>query len=110
MINLDNSQPSYTLDRTVHGYLTTGISTGGGRGVAGGVLVPVVPGVVTLEAGGGTGQTAVQGFGPDGKSGRARSSTYYAALHVRPSQDVQIDVAVSGSSLHLPGGTGFIGP
>jgi hypothetical protein len=107
MVALDDpAPPAYTPDAGMHGMASTGVSTQGGRGVAGAVLVPIVPGTAELEVGGSTGRTGVLLPPGSGKKlGIASLSTYGAALHVRPSNDVQVDIAISGGNQRMPGMT-----
>ena len=105
MIAMDEPEaPSLMASPAIHGTFATGIATHGGAGVGGAVSVPIVPGVATLDVSGSTGQTGV--LLPPGsrqKWGSAKLSTYGADLHVRPTDDMQVDISVSGGNLRLPG-------
>ncbi len=96
---------AYSFDefkQNVHAYVQTGVSSRGGYGVDGGVLLPLVPGKAELEVGGGTGQTGtlfpkVPGL----KKLSAAVTDYHATLYVHPSDDLTIAVTYAGENLKL---------
>ncbi len=86
-----------------HGYVSTGVGTGGGAGVEAGVTVPIVPGKVTLEAGGGAGQMPV--YANPGQSGRIaplRYQDYHAQLDAQLSDNTHFSLGIDGASLTPP--------
>jgi hypothetical protein len=86
-----------------HGYVSTGVSSRGGYGFEGGVSMPIVPGRVELELGGGTGQIGgLPSLRGDGKHSKLTYDSYYADLHVRPTDDIEARIAISGLRLHGP--------
>lgn len=91
------------FSRNVHGYASAGVGTHDGHGFEGGVLIPLVPGKLELEAGAGTTQ---QGGLPSLRRGEKastfRGTSYYAALHAHPSDDVDVTIGFSHSDWHGP--------
>jgi hypothetical protein len=81
-----------------HGYVSTGVSSRGGYGFEGGVSMPIVPGKVDLELGGGVGQLG--SFKGEGKHANPTYDTYYAGLHVHPTDDFDATIAISGLRVH----------
>ncbi len=85
--------------QNVHGYVETGVSSRGGYGVNGGLIVPLVPGKAELEVDGGTGQT---GNLPGLKHKSLSTTAYNVGLHVHPTDDVDIYVGYTGVNAKLP--------
>ena len=84
-----------------HGYVSTGVSSRGGYGFEGGVSMPILPGKVDLEVGGGTGQTGnLPRLNGNDKHTNLTYDSYYAALHVHPTDDFDATIAISGLRLH----------
>jgi len=84
-----------------HGYVATQVSSRGGYGVEGGVTMPIVPGKVDLDLGGGTGQLT----GPrqlNGKRSTQTYDTYYAGLRLHPADGFDAEIAISGLRVHGP--------
>jgi hypothetical protein len=98
--------PAYSFadfKQNLHAYVETGVSSRGGYGVDGGVLIPLVPGRAELEVGGSTGQTGtlfpkVPGL----KRVSASITDYHATLHVHPTDDLDISVTYAGANLKFP--------
>ena len=91
------------FSRNVHGYASAGVGTHDGHEFSGGVLIPLVPGKLELEAGGGTAQQGgLAPFRSGSKANTIRGTSYYAALHAHPSDDVDITVGFSHTDLHGP--------
>ncbi len=89
--------------QNVHGYVETGVTSRGGYGVNGGLLIPLVPGKAELEVSGGTGQTGnvfpkVQGL----KHTSITTTAYNVGLHVHPTDDLDIYVGYTGINAKLP--------
>jgi len=86
-----------------HGYVSAGVSSRNGHEFDAGVSIPLVPGRAQLDVGGGTGQ-----FEPSWaakvncKTPVATYDTYYAALHLHPTDDFDATVGISGLRLHAP--------
>ena len=99
-------KPAYSFAdmlANTHGYVETSVSSRGGYGFDGGVLIPLVPGKADLELGGGTGQIAgLPSFNGSGKHETVTYDTYYAALHIHPSDDFDASIGISGLRLHGP--------
>jgi hypothetical protein len=85
-----------------HGYVATQVSSRGGYGVEGGVSMPIVPGKVDLDLGGGTGQIGDLRTLNGGKHATLTYDSYYAGLHVHPTDDFDATIAISGLRLHGP--------
>ena len=84
-----------------HGYIGTQVSSRGGYGVEAGVSMPIVPGKVDLDLGGGEGQIT----GPHAINGKRLTQTYdtyYAGLHLHPTDGFDAEIAISGLRLHGP--------
>ena len=96
----------YSFDEfrhTVQGYVSAGVSSHGGRGVEGGVLIPLVPGKVELEVGAGTGRIGDLYPGvPRLKHATVGTTDYHATLHVHPSDDLDITISYAGANLSRP--------
>ncbi len=98
--------PAYSFadfKQNLHAYVETGVSSRGGYGVDGGVLIPLVPGKAELEVGGGTGQTGtlfpkVPGL----KKLNASVTDYHATLYVHPTDDLSIAITYAGANLKFP--------
>ena len=99
------------FSRNVHGYASAGVGNHDGHEFQAGVLVPLIPGKLELEAGAGTSQQGgLTSFRPGAKPGTLRGTSYYAALHAHPSDDVDITVGFSHSDLYSGGANGGRGP
>jgi hypothetical protein len=86
-----------------HGYVATQVSSRGGYGVEAGVSMPIVPGKVDLDLGGGEGQiTGPRRLDGNGKRLTQTYDTYYAGLHLHPSDGFDAEIAISGLRLHGP--------
>jgi hypothetical protein len=98
-------QPAYSFEdfkQNIHGYVETGVSSRGGYGVDGGVLLPLVPGRAELEVGVGTGQTgSLFPKVPALKHESAAITDYHATLHVHPADDLDIAITYAGQNLKL---------
>jgi hypothetical protein len=80
-----------------HGYVSTGVSSRGGYNVEAGVSMPIVPGKADLDFGAGTGQTGtIPGLKVNGKSPNPTYDTYYASLHIHPTDDFDATIGISG--------------
>ena len=89
--------------RSIQGYVSTGISSHGGRGVEAGVLIPLVPGKAELEVGGGAGQIGdLYSRVPRLKHAKVTTTDYYATLHLHPSDDLDISIGYEGANLSRP--------
>ncbi len=97
--------PAYSFQQVLantHGYVSTGVSTGGGYGVDGGVSIPIVPGRAELNLQAGTGQLPtykINGF----KSPAVTYDTYGASLSLHPSDNLTAVIGVQGLRLHANG-------
>jgi len=95
--------PAYSFDefkQNVHAYVQTGVSSRGGYGVDGGVLLPLIPGRAELEVGGGTGQTgSLFPKVPALKHFNATVTDYHATLIVHPTDDLDIAITYAGANL-----------
>jgi hypothetical protein len=86
-----------------HGYVSTQLSSRGGYGVEAGVSMPIVPGKVDLDFGGGTGQLGgLRSLRGDGKHTNLTYDSYYADLHLHPTDDFDATIGISGLRLHGP--------
>ncbi len=97
--------PAYSFadfKQNLHAYVETGVSSRGGYGVDGGVLIPLVPGRADLEVGGGTGQTGTL-FPklPGLKHVSASITDYHARLNLHPADDLDISITYAGANLKL---------
>ena len=96
----------YSFDEFRHniqGYVSTGISSNGGRGAEAGVLIPLVPGKAELEIGGGGGRIGGLYPGvPRLKHAHVNTTDYYATLHVHPSDDLDISIGYAGTNFSKP--------
>ena len=96
--------PAYSfkdmLDNT-HGYISTGVATRGGYNVDAGAIMPIVPGKVDLDVGGGVGQIGL-GKLPNGKTASLPYDDYHAGVHLHPSDDFDAYIGVTGLRLHGP--------
>ncbi len=106
--------PAYSFQDVLantHGYVSTGIATHGGHEFSGGVTIPLVPGRADLSVGASSGQVA--GFPPvtaGGKNATLRYDSYYAGLHLHPTDDIDAFIGVSGLRLHAPNSPYGFGP
>jgi hypothetical protein len=100
--------PAYSFQDVLantHGYVSTGVATHGGYEVSGGVTMPIAPGKADLSFGAGTG-----GLGglpsaiPGGKSANLSYDSYYAGLHLHPTDDIDAFIGISGLRLHSANG------
>ncbi len=95
--------PAYSFEefkQNVHGYVSTGVSSRGGYGVDGGLLLPIVPGKAELEISGGTGQTGdLFPKVPGWKHLHASTTGYSAALHIQPADNIDIIVGYTSNNL-----------
>lgn len=85
-----------------HGYISTGVSSYGGAGVDGGVTLPLVPGRVSLEVGGGTGQMPIWSPGLGRNNVVAPYTEYHATLSARLTDNTEVSIGVAGANLRLP--------
>jgi hypothetical protein len=86
------------------GYVSTGFSTAGGAGVEGGIAVPVIPGRVTIDAGGGTGQVPVwTASGRNHNTATAHYNSYHADVTARVADGVTVSLGIAGANLSRPG-------
>jgi hypothetical protein len=106
--------PAYSFQDVLantHGYVSTGVATHGGHEFSGGVTIPLVPGRADLSVGASSGQ--VGGFPSvtaGGKSSTLRYDSYYAGLHLHPTDDIDAFIGVSGLRLHGPDAPYGFGP
>ncbi len=98
-------QPAYSFDefkQNVHATVETGVSSRGGYGVDGAVLLPLVPGKAELEVGAGTGQTgSLFPKVPGLKHASASITDYHATVYVHPADDLDIAITYAGANLRL---------
>ncbi len=88
-----------------HGYVSTQVSSHGGYGVEAGAMIPILPGKAELEVGGGTGQLSA--LRPSRKYGTAPYDSYYADLHLHPTDDIDAEIGFSGMRVHGPSGVAY---
>ncbi len=94
-----------------HGYVSTGVATHGGHEFSGGVTIPLVPGRADLSVGASSGQVGgFPSFTAGGKSSTLRYDSYYAGLHLHPTDDIDAFIGVSGLRLHAPNSPYGVGP
>jgi hypothetical protein len=96
---------AYSFDqyaRSIHGYVSTSVSSNGGHEFSGGVTLPIVPGAADLDVGLSTGQ--IGGFRPyaGNKTLSAGYDAYYAGLHIHPSDNFDAYIGVQGLRLANP--------
>ena len=105
-VTQDAPLQGYSFDEFRHniqGYVSAGVSSHGGRGVEGGVLIPLVPGKAELEVGAGTGRIGDLYPGvPRLKHATVGITDYHATLHVHPSDDLDISISYAGANLTRP--------
>jgi iron complex outermembrane recepter protein len=98
--------PAYSFAdfaRNVHGYVSAGISTGGGHDFDGAVNIPLVPGKADLTIAGATGQLG--SFTPHvsgQKAGTLHYDAYQIGLHVHPADDFDAYIGISGLNMRSP--------
>jgi hypothetical protein len=97
---------AYSFDqfvRNIHGYVSTGVSTGGGHEFSGGLFIPLVPDRAELAVGAGAGQIGdLPPVTPGGKRQTANYNSYYADLHLHPADNVDAYIGISGLHLKSP--------
>jgi hypothetical protein len=97
---------AYSFDqfvRNIHGYASTGVSTGGGHDFSGGLFIPLVPDRADLAIGASTGQVGdLPPVTPGGKRKTANYDSYYADLHLHPADGVDAYIGISGLHLKSP--------
>jgi hypothetical protein len=98
--------PSYSFAdfaRNIHGYVSTGVATGGGYGYSGGVEMPLVPGRADLAFGASSGQIGdLPPLYPGGKRQTQSYTSYYAGIHLHPADNVDAYISISGLQLKSP--------
>ena len=97
---------AYSFDqfvRNIHGYVSTGVSTGGGHEFSGGLFIPLVPDRAELAVGAGAGHIGdLPPVTPGGKRQTANYNSYYADLHLHPADNVDAYIGISGLHLKSP--------
>jgi hypothetical protein len=105
-VTQSNAPSGYSFEefkQNVHGYVETGVSSRGGYGVNGGLIVPLVPGKAELEVSGGTGQTGnLFPKVPGMKHSSISTTAYNVGVHVHPTDDLDIYVGYTGVNAKLP--------